>query len=86
MKGKSEATTVYALFRKPLTSQEKANVGAMLEAYRAGDFQRSIEELQHLRESEQLSNYAKVMEERAKWLANNPPLEKWDGIFRATQK
>ena len=86
MKGKSEATTVYALFRKPITNQEKANVGAMLKAYRSGDFQRSIEELQPLRESEQLGNYAKVMEERAKWLFNNPQREKWDGIFRATQK
>jgi len=86
MKGKSEATTVYAMFRSPLTEMERAHAKAMLDAYRSGDFQRAIDELMPLRKSEQLGNYAVIMEERAKALINAPSLERWDGVFRATQK
>lgn len=95
--GKEVPENIFALIgdeklrKKPMYAQAKSHNDMMLKAYRARDWNTVERELSRLRQDFDslgidLNDYLEMYRSRISELRENPPDEKWDGVFDSTKK
>ncbi len=87
VKGKTEPETIFGLFSKPISSEERKFQDSFLGAYRSGDYAKSIQALNNLISlGKNLKDYALLIQKRIKIYETKGFPENWDGVFIATDK
>ena len=87
VKGKTEPETIFGLFSKPISSEEREAQDSFLDAYRSGDYAKSIQALNNLISlGKNLKDYALLIQKRIKIYETKGFPENWDGVFIATDK
>jgi len=93
VKGKTEPERIYTILGDadraagPEFQAIRAQVGAMLEAYRAGDFDRALDLLPHIDGGMNgLEQYAAMMHNRIEAMKKHRPDSDWDGVYNAVDK
>ena len=87
VKGKTEPETIFGLFSKPISSEERKFQDSFLGAYRSGDYAKSIQALNNLISlGKNLQDYALLIQKRIKIYETKGFPENWDGVFIATDK
>ena len=87
VKGKTEPETIFGLFSKPISSEEREVQDSFLDAYRSGNYAKSMQALNNLISlGKNLKNYALLIQKRIKIYEKKGFPENWDGIYTATDK
>lgn len=93
VKGKEQATSVFALLGRPADTKDLAPavtlITAFLKEFRAGDWtkaQAALDSLTPLVAGGPLAGVARRYKERLSAYAGGPPPDDWDGVFVATEK
>ena len=87
VKGKTEPETIFGLFSDKLSSDERKLQESFLEAYKKGDYQKSLKSLNDLiKLNQNLVSYASIMKKRIKLYEKSGFPDGWQGVFIATEK
>ncbi|MEH6402564.1 MAG: adenylate/guanylate cyclase domain-containing protein [Sneathiella sp.] len=93
VKGRTEATKVYALLGGPALIQQpdfqnlKIETDQLLQSFRSKEWEKAAEIAQRLkREKPSVSIFADLYLSRTKSFMETPPPDNWDGVYRAKSK
>ena len=87
VKGKTEPETIFGLFKDKLSLDERKLQESFLNAYKKGDYYKSIKSLDDLiKLNSNLVSYASAMKKRIKIYEKSGFPVDWKGVFIATEK